>query len=290
MIWVRACGDPGLRLRERQRLGYTSKFAYCLRTAQGQRNQVLAQTKLVKVDAGFAGLAYNKEKKVNSRMFTPVRQGVCTTMIRTAALVAAFLFATAAGWAQETPAAGASAANKVGVIDVRQAIVNTAEGKVASAELQSQFAARQTELENMNKQLNDLGQRLQASAGKLSQEEEARLTAQGQRLRQQIDRKQNEYQEDVNAAQGEVIDRIGRKLVDVLDRYAREHGYAAVFDSSAQNSPILYKSNQIDVTQDIIHLYDQAYPVKAATTAPAQTKPAPKPAATQPPAQKPPQQ
>ena len=227
---------------------------------------------------------------MNSRIFTQSRPGICTTMIRAGALLAAGLFAATAGWAQDTPAAGAAAASKVGVIDVRSAIVNTAEGKQASAELQSQFAARQTELENMNKQLNDLGQRLQAGAGKLSQEEETRLTAQGQRLRQQIDRKQNEYQEDVNAQQGEVIDRIGRKLVDVLDRYAREHGYAVIIDSSAQNSPVLYKSNQIDVTQDIIRLYDQAYPVKAAATTPAQPKAAPKPAATQPPAQKPPQQ
>lgn len=270
-----------------------SAILQSLHVACGARRgaeSVLANTKLAQVDAGFAGIAYNKEKKVNSRIFTSARPVSCTTIIRTGVIVAASLLVATAGRAQETPVAGASAASKVGVIDVRQAIVNTAEGKLASAELQSQFAARQTELENMNKQLNDLGQRLQASAGKLSQEEEARLTTQGQRLRQQIDRKQNEYQEDVNAAQGEVIDRIGRKLVDVLDRYAREHGYAAIFDSSAQNSPILYKSNQIDVTQDIIRLYDQAYPVKAAATAPAQPKPAPKPAATQPPAQKPPQQ
>ncbi len=267
-------------------------FKVCILPAEraGRAESVLAHTKLVRVDAGFVGIAYNKEKKVNSRIFSQAGPGICATLIRSSALVAAGLFATTAGWAQETPAAGASAASKVGVIDVRIAIGNTAEGKLASAELQSQFSARQTELENMNKQLNDLGQRLQTAAGKLSQEEEARLTTQGQRLRQQIDRKQNEYQEDVNAAQGEVIDRIGRKLVDVLDRYARERGYAAIFDSSAQNSPILYKSNQIDVTQDIIRLYDQAYPVKAAATAPAQPKPAPKPAATQPPAQKPPQQ
>jgi outer membrane protein len=167
------------------------------------------------------------------------------------------------------------------VIDVRSAIVSTAEGKLASAELQSQFASRQTELENLNKQLNDLRQRLQASQGKLSPDEEGRLTQQGQRFTQQLERKQTEYQEDVNAAQGEVIDRIGRKLVDVLDRYARENGYVAIFDSSAQNSPILYKSTQIDITQDIVHLYDQAYPVKAAATP--QPKPAPKPAAQQPP-------
>ena len=229
---------------------------------------------------------------MNSRTLTPNVMGCHATMVRATALGAACLFAIAASWAQGAPAAGSSASNKVGVIDVRAAIVGTAEGKQASAELQSQFASRQTELENLNKQVNDLRQRLASGAGKLSPEEEARLTQQGQRLTQQLERKQTEYQEDVNAAQGEVIDRIGRKLVDVLDRYARENGYVAIFDSSAQNSPILYKSTQIDVTQDLVRLYDQAYPVKAAATAPAQSKPASKPAAQQqaPPAAQKPQQ
>ena len=99
------------------------------------------------------------------------------------------------------------------------------------------------------------------------------ISNQGQRLAQQLERKNNELQEDVNAAQGEVVDRIGRKMIDVLDRYARENGFAAVFDSSAQNSPILYASNNIDITQEIIKLYDQAYPLKAGA-APAATKPA----------------
>jgi Skp family chaperone for outer membrane proteins len=107
---------------------------------------------------------------------------------------------------------------------------------------------------------------------------------QGQRLTQQLDRKQNELQEDVNAAQADVVDRIGRKMMDVLDRYSRENGLVAVFDSSAQNSPILFASTNIDVTQEIIKLYDQAYPIKSGAAAPA-AKPAAKPAA--PPATKP---
>jgi outer membrane protein len=201
------------------------------------------------------------------------------TMIRTAALAAACVFGAAAAMAQ-----GSSApATKVGTINVRQAIVNTAEGKQASAELQSQFAPRQNELENLNKQMSELRQRLAAGERTLSDEEKARLTQQGQKMAQQLERKQTEYQEDVNGAQGEVIDRIGRKMLDVLDRYARENGYVAVFDTSSQNSPILYASSQIDVTADIVRLYDQAYPVKGAAPA---AKPAAKPAA----AAKPPQQ
>jgi len=200
-----------------------------------------------------------------------------------AALAAASLIGAATLSAQSAPSAGSAIAGKVGVLNVRQAIVATAEGKQASSELQGQFASRQTELENMNKQINDIRQRLQAGEGKLSPEEAARLERQGTSLQKQIQRKQEDYQEDVNASQQDVIERIGRKMMDVLDRYSRENGYIAVFDSSAQGAPI-YVSNGIDVTADIVKLYDQAYPAKASATPakpaaakPAATAPAPKP-------------
>ncbi len=191
--------------------------------------------------------------------------------MHTVALAAAALVVVAVVRAQSPSAASPAAPGKVGVINIRSAIGSTAEGKQAQAELQSQFAPRQTEIENMNKQINDLRQRLAACEGKCSQDEIQRLTAQGQRLTTQFDRKNNELQEDSNAALGDVIDRIGRKMVDVLDRYARENGYSVVLDSSAQNTPILYAATQIEVTQDIVRLYDQAYPVKGG--APAQQKP-----------------
>jgi len=200
-----------------------------------------------------------------------------SNIIRVSVLGLACLMGTSMVRAQA--AAGSSAAGKIGVINVRQAIVTTAEGKQASAELQTQFAPRQNELEAMNKQITDLRGRLSAGANTLSDEEKVRLTQQGQRLTQQLDRKNNELNEDVQAAQGDVVDKIGRKMMDVLDRYARENGLVAVFDSSAQNSPILFASTNIDITQEIIKLYDQAYPVKGgAAAAPAKSTPAPKPA------------
>jgi len=206
-------------------------------------------------------------------------------MYRTTAFLAAALIGTFAAQAQSAPATGAAAATKIGVLSVRQAIVNTAEGKQASAELQSQFAPRQNEIEAMNKQINDLRQRLNAGQNTLSQDEQTRLQKQGEGLAKQLQRKQEDFQEDVNAAQQDAFDRIGRKMMDVLDRYSRENGYVAVFDTSAQASPIIYAANTIDVTQDIIKLYDQAYPVKAGAATPAKpaaAKPAPTTTPTKP--------
>ena len=231
---------------------------------------------------------------MNFRLLSPTRLGSLTRLFQVGAIGVACLF-TAAAQAQSSPApaAASSTTGRIGVLSIRPAIAGTAEGKQASAELQSQFAARQNELEGLNKQINDLRQRLDAGQGKLSQEEAARLQREGETKARQLQRKQDEYQEDLNAAQADVFDRIGRKMMDVVDRYARENGYVAILDSSAQNNPILFASTNIDITQDIVRLYDQAYPVKAGATPSPTTRPATStttPRPTNPPAQKPPQQ
>src|SRR6204780_1330085 len=190
-------------------------------------------------------------------------------------------------WAQSNGAAASPA--KVGVISVQAAIQSSAEGKKAAAELQSQFAPRQTELDNLRKQIEDLQTRLRTTSNTLSDEEKARLAREGDRLTRTYKRKQQESQDDYTEAEREVVDRIGRKMIDVLDKYSKENGYGLILDTSAQNTPVIYAANTIDVTQDIIKLFDQNYPVKnAAATRPAAPRSAtPKPAASQPAQQQP---
>jgi outer membrane protein len=183
-------------------------------------------------------------------------------------LVLALLLLPAAGaWAQAGGGAAPSGQMKIGTLNVRQAIVTTAEGKQASAQLQSQFSSQQNDLQNIQKQIQDLQNRVANSHGTLSDDEQARLQRQGELMTRQFQRKQDDLNEAVNAAQSDVIDNIGRKMLDVLDRYSRENGYTVVFDTSAQGSPVVYGSSQIDITQEIVRLYDQAYPIKGGSTA-----------------------
>jgi outer membrane protein len=198
--------------------------------------------------------------------------------IRAVVPALAVLMMTPAVWAQ-AGGASAPAPTKVGVINIQAAIASTAEGKQAGAELQSQFAPRATELTNLRKQIEDLSSRLQTGQTTLSDEEKARLAREGDLANRAFQRKQQEYQDDTNDAQQEVVNRIGRKMIEILDKYSKENGYAVILDDSSQQTPVVYTANQVDVTQDIVRLYDQSYPVKAASTAPPRTAPAPKPAA-----------
>jgi outer membrane protein len=101
------------------------------------------------------------------------------------------------------------------------------------------------------------------------------MQREGELLSRRLQRGNDDLNEELNAAQGEIVDGIGRKMLEVLDRYSRENGYTVVLDTSAQGSPVVYGSSQSDITQDIVRLYDQAYPVKAAGG----SSPAPKAAA-----------
>jgi hypothetical protein len=66
-----------------------------------------------------------------------------------------------------------------------------------------------------------------------------------------------------------------------IDKYALANGYAVILDVSNQNGNVLYVASGVDITKDIIDLYDKTNP-----TAPGSSTPTTKPAAT--PAPKPP--
>jgi outer membrane protein len=198
------------------------------------------------------------------------------------AALAVLSFGPVCGVRAQSAVANSAPPAKIAVMNVRNAIVATAEGKQAQAQLQSQFAPKQNELQNLQKQIEDLQRRMADGARTLSDDEKAKMQREGEMLSRRLQRGNDDLNEELNAAQGEIVDSIGRKMLEVLDRYSRENGYTVVLDTSAQGSPVVYGSSTSDITQDIVRLYDQAYPVKAgAASAPAAPKaaaPAPAPA------------
>jgi outer membrane protein len=195
-------------------------------------------------------------------------------------LAAAFavLLVIPAAWAQA--GSTADAPSKVAVINLQEAVAGTAEGKEASRQIQAQFAPRQNELQGLGKQIQDLAQRLQTGANTLSDEEKARLQRTGSELQRREQREEQDFQQDMQDASQDAINHIGQRMMPIVTKYAQQNGYGVVIDTSAQNTPVVYSAAQIDITKDIIKLYDDSYPVKAAappaahpgTTKPSQKK------------------
>ncbi len=178
----------------------------------------------------------------------------------------------------------AGAPNKIAVMESQTVVMDTAEGKTRFAELQSQFAPRQAEIDKTQKDIEAIEKKAATQVNALSDEEKSRMGREHDMLLKKLSLQKEEANDEYSAASQEIFESIGTRVVALANRYAQENGIGIMFDTSGQTSPVLYRAQQLDITQEIVKLYDQQYPVKAGAAAPAQ-KPASPPA--QAPAKKP---
>ncbi len=163
------------------------------------------------------------------------------------------------------PAPTVTGPSKIGIIDLRSAIVDTAEGKKLIDNLQARFAPRRTDLKTQQDAIQRLQNQLKNGGNTMS------ATAK-QDLNQQIQQKQRDYQQllqndqsDFQDAQTQILNEVGNKMMPIVETYAKAHGYTAIVDVSFQwpQSPVLYYNPGAVITGDIVRIYDKANPTAA---------------------------
>jgi len=191
--------------------------------------------------------------------------------------------ATPAATATPAPAPTGPAPTKIGVVNIQQAIAECAEGKKEIDVLQQKFNPKQAELKNMSDEVEGLKKQYQAQADKLSDDEKNSRAKAIDTKQKSLQRNLEDAQAEFQQAEQEVINRIGTKMVTVLEKYANANGYAVVLDvSNPQTSPVLWATQASVITKELVDAYDKENPAGVSA-------PAPKPAgsagtATRPPA------
>lgn len=179
---------------------------------------------------------------------------------------------------------------KVAVIYFQGAIVGTKDGQKAASELDSKAAPKKKELEQRQNEVNALQDQLTKGQNTMSETAKNELYKSIEQKKKSLQRDYEDTKEEFDQEQQKLIQQIAQKMTAVIERYARDHGFAMVVDVSSPQSPILYASPTVDITKDIIELYDQAAPAMsnpppAKSATPGAAKPATpaKPPATKPP-------
>jgi outer membrane protein len=152
----------------------------------------------------------------------------------------------------------ASAQTKLAIINLQRAVLESAEIKKASAEMEAKYKPRQQQLEKLQTDVAGISQQLQTSAGKLTPQAEADLQAQGQRKQRDLQRLQEDLQADVDRDRNEILQKSSQKMTEVVKKIAEEKGYDLVVDTS---TAVFYKP-VLEITTDAIAAYDKAYPAK----------------------------
>ncbi len=161
-----------------------------------------------------------------------------------------------------------SAQAKVAVVNLQQAVFDSAEIKKANDDMQAQFKPRQDEIDRLNKEIAALAQQLQTGQSKLTPQQEADLTAQGQRKQRELQRKQDDLQSDANTYRNDVLSKSSQKMSEVVRKLAEAKGLDLVIDTS---TAIFFKP-ALDITKEAVAEYDKLYPAKPSAPAPAPAK------------------
>jgi Skp family chaperone for outer membrane proteins len=171
-----------------------------------------------------------------------------------------------------TPAAPAPTGpvpTKIGVVNIQQAIGECAEGKKEIDALQQKFNPKQAELKNMSDEVESLKKQYQAQADKLSDDEKSSRAKAIDTKQKSLQRNFEDAQAEFQQAEQEVINRIGAKMVAVLEKYANTNGYAVVLDvSNPQTSPVLWATQASVITKELVEAYDKENPAGISAPAP----------------------
>jgi outer membrane protein len=176
-------------------------------------------------------------------------------------------------------AAGQGAApSKPATIHIQKAILSTKDGEKASVDLQTKFAPRRAALEKKQADIAAKQDQLKKGTATMSQEARDRLAREIDTEQKSFQRDTEDFDADIQAEEGKIMNELGGRLMEVLGKYATQNGLSLVMDTSNPQSPLIWADPTIDVTSDIVKLYDLAHPVAAAAPAAAPAPKTPPPA------------
>ena len=167
------------------------------------------------------------------------------------------------------PSGNITLPTKIAVIYIQQAILNTKEGGAAAASLQTKYQPKKDEFEKRNRDIQAIQDQLKKGSATMSDDAKAKLERDMDSKSKALQRDTQETSDDYEQEMGKVFQEIGNKMLQIIEQYSYQNGYAAVLDvSNQQTSPVIWAAPSSNITADIVKLYDQAHPYTGAQAPP----------------------
>lgn len=157
--------------------------------------------------------------------------------------------------------------SKVGIIHIQNSLVSTADGEKAVADLQSRFEPTSKRLESMRDEIAALQAELSKGSNTMSDDRRRQLARDIDQRTRTLNRATEDAQAEFQQEQEKILQNLGQRMMAVINKYANDNGYTLILDVSSPQTPVLFAANGIDITQDIIKIYDEEAAKAAAATA-----------------------
>ncbi len=180
---------------------------------------------------------------------------------------------SAAASTPDTTVAGTG--GKIGTINIEQAIFASNEGQRDFEALSKKLEPKQTELKNMNDEVESLKKQLNDQGPKLNDDSRGALVKQVEEKQKRLERSVQDARDDAQSQQNEIAQRILQKMAPIIVKYAGDKGFGLIMDTSNPwpQGPVLWAGPSVDITKAIVDAYNAQSGVPAPTR-PITAKPA----------------
>ena len=182
------------------------------------------------------------------------------------------------------PQRGAAQGAKIAVVDTQALTLLSDEGKVANDKLQKRFQTISVEMDKARKDIETKEDRLRTQDRVMSATAKAALSNEIADDKRKFDRKNEDYQKEMNDMQSSLIDPIAAKVQQELALFVNETGFTLLVDLAVENGNIVWANPNNDVTKDVMTRLNENFKKTGGAPAPAPAPAAARPAATTPPA------
>jgi len=150
-------------------------------------------------------------------------------------------------------------AGNVGFLDTERAIKTVKEGQRQLQILDNWSTQKSNEIETLQSRVAELTQQLNAqrpvaSADAVRQLEDQLLVAQ-----RNVEDTGRTLQREFEVKQRELLALVATRVRDIAGEYASNNGFDAIFMLESQ--PLVYIANSAVITDAVIQLYDERYPI-----------------------------
>jgi outer membrane protein len=145
---------------------------------------------------------------------------------------------------------------KVGVVDLQKAMELSEEGKKAKAVFQTKVEKIQQELKEKQDRLAAVKEELDRQASMLSATARADKERDYQDKLRDFKRLYEDYQEEMRRQDAELSEKILRRMIEVIEGIGVKDGYDLILEKT--QSAVLYRSNSIDLTDQLIKMFDKS--------------------------------
>ena len=152
--------------------------------------------------------------------------------------------------AQEVP-------GRVGIINIQEAMIGTKDGKQATQELDKKFLPEQKQFETRQTEISQLEDKFNKGATSLPADQRTQLANDIEEKKKRLDRDMQDAETDMKTQQQQVLKSMAGRMMAVISKYSKEHGFTIILDSGNQDIPVLFVADGVDITNDVITLYDK---------------------------------